>query len=183
MIDRTVVCLAVFCFALFGSEFLYAQNSSGQDLFEAMLRKKSSEKLTPEEIQDIMQIRSRLGGGTGLELDEVFTKYSTQRQEEPARYFQKLDDANRHTPVVAAEKLFWQMLDSFQTSQTSQADQSAAQTRSLRSIARRLEEIAADLEEWEMFDNADQLRLQAAKVRQQSREQIRQATLEMDHLR
>ena len=179
MIDRTQVCFFVLIITLTCSTVLIAQNPTGNDLFESMLKQESSQKLSSEEINEIVAIRNRLGGGTGLELSAVLEEPPFPEEENPELYFAQNDDSQPLVPIVAAEKLFWQMLDAYQPRPPKPQANSTVSRNSeiepLRVIARRLEELAADMEELNLFEGADGLRNQAARVRQQSRQQIRNA--------
>ena len=184
MIDKK----AVYVLAIFATiaccDFLAAQNDGNESLFETVLRQESSQKLSNEELREIVNVRKRLGGGTGLELDEVLFKNPFTSQANPEKYFKEIDESESFEPVEFAEKLFWQMLDSSKTQKTqptfaasadSKQDAKPANIDGLRSIARRLEEIAADMENHELFDDADELRSRAANIWRQTHQQIRNA--------
>ena len=151
------------------------------DTFTAIL-KSETYGLSAESVDEIIQIRKRLGGGTRLEFDQPFTSRQASRKSAPTTVSQfdsvivsePLDPA---TSATESERLFFEMINRTSEPKTHCLNCLAAQVANadgedipeLRSVARRIDELAAELEEINQFEHADNLRLRAASLRQQAR--------------
>lgn len=144
--------------------------------FADMLRQ-TSKKISDDEIREIMAIRERMGGGTKLDLDGYVA-------EQPAwpglGVSEMLDDSkseNSTNPFAnpsPAARMFMQHIESaapisnpFES--TVSSSNAKSNVSKMRDIAKRMELLAADIEELELFEDADLLRNRANKIRMQAR--------------
>ena len=143
---------------------LPAQSTSAKDEFANQLRSTSPE-IEEESIAEILEIRERLGGGTGLELSDLFAEES-----KTVNQTMKLDRSFQFNQPVKSEALFRQAVQACEKAQTAPTQLvSFAKASSLRKIARKMDEVAADLEDIELFEDADFIRKRAQNLREKLR--------------
>lgn len=176
--------LSVTCFLFCcGVSLVQGQNSETRDdTFTAILNS-GNYGLSQESIEEIVQIRQRLGGGTRLEVGQPFKSIEACPKPVPTELVQFESALACELPDPASsstesERLFFDMIHSIAEPAISfPADQLAYDDSenipALRSVARRIDELAADLEEINQFEHADSLRLRATKLRHQARVSIR----------
>ena len=196
------------CFSIILSLFLAPDNvAKGQDAtgpengtvvpnsFADILKNEAS-SLSDSSINEILEIRKRLGGGTGIGISDLFKPTSIRKTRKKstlkANVSSILDD-KKPVPSLAvsdSERIFFEMLQSSPPVHVGRTDpgyhrnnrtQSApedqvlgesevkSQGKTARDAARRIEQLAADLEDSELFAGADRLRQVAADLRQQVR--------------
>ncbi|MEM9410101.1 MAG: hypothetical protein AAGA30_03240 [Planctomycetota bacterium] len=126
--------------------------------FAKVLESTSSE-LSPEVIDEIVQIRKRLGGGTGLELDQIFKNLEPLTSPIPNDLLANHD--------VKAENWFLESLQACESLSvaTTHRTSSSSPPKPVLKIARKMDEIAADLEDLEFYRDADSIRQQAQQLR------------------
>lgn len=146
------------------SNGLWAQTKQSNDEFSNLLQSKSRE-LSAQEVNEILAIRKRLGGGTGLELDALFLD-------------QNQDLSPNESSLPPRTTLNLSPLKPVANSVPQPASLAKPQNRPLepqtivpsnmsnyRKIARKMEELAADLEDLNLFEDADILRERANRLR------------------
>ena len=144
---------------------LFAQSDKSNDVFADLLRSEFG-GISEQEISEIIDIRNRLGGGTAIELN-----WPT-RSEKPGKAAPfELPIFNADTPEhlvvdTESERIFLKMLDQCSTGLKKPGSIVA---NDYRKIARKLDELASDLEDLELYVTADEIRSQASKLRNQAR--------------
>ncbi len=161
------------------ADSLLAQQTGDQDAFKSIL-KSAADGLADESIDEILEIRKQLGGGTGLETHELFDFSSTGCQGSerlpccPSALASTLPDCpDCESAATYSERLFFSMLQPDPARcrnegglpATDNAMEKDGHVRQIRDIARRLEQLAADLEDLDLFTDADSLRSRAARLR------------------
>ncbi len=154
---------------------------TGDDTFTAML-KSEIYGLSAESIEEIVQIRQQLGGGTRLEFDQPLMRMPACPEPAPTTISQFASVLGCELPdpessATESERLFFEMINAaskptmncLNCLAAEVADGDGKDITALRSVARRIDELAAELEEIHQFDHADNLRLRATSLRQQAR--------------
>jgi len=144
--------------------------------FVDMLRQTSG-AISDDEIREIMAIRERLGGGTKLDLKNFF---SDEPAEKPAsrRFgvselldgFKTADYTSPISKPSKAARMFLRHIDAADSKPGVVAAVKSIATGNsnvskMRDIARRMEVLAADIEDMELFEDADLLRSRANRIR------------------
>ena len=154
--------------------------SSDDDAFAKALKQEAA-GISQTSIDEIIEIRKRLGGGIGLGgSNPLFDSAQNQKVKRPAQTKSSLDHQipNPDDACTDSERLFFELLGKGnpihvgrQLIESDENDRAA----NLRSTARRVDQLAADLEELELFADADELRSFATKMRKKARENRRTA--------
>lgn len=164
---------------LVAASFSIAQDTDKKiNPFEDMLRQ-SSEEISDEDVREIISIRQRMGGGTKLDLGSFFTKESTASKPEGEELLGKLKNKEDYSIAGSnlAEQIFMRHVPPASSgigigigSGVLISDDSAKPNALvLRNIAKRMEMLAADMEDLEIFEDADFLRSRANKIRLRAR--------------
>ena len=140
---RSSCLVAVTLCNFFLSGCLFAQSEQSNDEFSDLLRSKTKE-LSTQEINEIISIRERLGGGTGLELDRLFVE---QVQKNAPKEDGKTKVATQPSPVLREPEPTQSRV--LFTKPTARKSVDVANLSNYRKIARKMEELAADLEDLE----------------------------------
>ena len=193
MFQKTFKLLTVFTGCCLFSAGAFAQEPT--ELFKSMLKEESLKTLSSNEIDEIMNIRQRLGGGTGLELNNILLS-DTDKPTKPIEQSVPAVQAVYVMPNVSAEQIFLKMASTFGLqgpaekepnnssldtkpitgSKSADSGASSAALKSMQNLARRIEELAADVEQMNLFQEADGLRNQASQIRLKTRRLIRSAS-------
>ncbi len=184
-------------FFLFGSVCLPLSSSIGQDstggkVFKDILRETSKE-LSDDEIKEIAAIRDQLGGGTGLELDKLFSELKDPAPAKAAKHVEqsvpKQSGVGRGIPrsgavevslskSTVASQLFLQAVSGKvpgngklnSNGKVNSANSAQSNVTLMRSLASRIDGLASELERLALYEDADFLRQRARAVRQRARE-------------
>ena len=183
-------------FTLAGDAFSQLKGDAAGDTFAEMLKTEATD-LPPASVQEILEIRQRLGGGTGLGasglgISKLFdqvpvakvpisaAKHSSILDDNPAENDSRTASAidtllsfECPSPDLAScksERMFFEMLAENTQKDATNRDQEAVQpVAALRNVVRRMDSLAADLEEMELYSDADSIRNRASKLRAQAR--------------
>ncbi len=144
---------------LFLAGWFLSSQSNAQDLQPAKdtfaeILKTEAEGMSADGINEILQIRKQLGGGTGLELETILGCSNNLIRFDPATR----DGEPVHRPNAASDSSL-----------------PATAVSRIRRVARQLDEMAADLEDVELYEHADDLRVKADSLRRQARNTTRSA--------
>lgn len=156
---------------------------AGQNTFAQVL-KNEVRGLSQTSIDEIVEIRKRLGGGTGLELTEQVDLTDPHWQNQIHKATKSSLDHQHPSPDsarTASERLFFVMLcqaDPVHVGRTitrENGQHNSVRLADIRETARRADQLAADLEELELFVDADALRTLASQIRRKARPRSRTA--------
>lgn len=139
--------------------------------FEDMLRTTST-KISEDDVREIMAIRQRMGGGTKLDLDDFFTKTPGFAETDGSNSTLLNEHTSENSSIAInsatpAATMFMRHLRGSAPQTSLKEDVSH-----LRSIAKRMEILAADMEELDFFEDADLLRSRANKIRMKARDSV-----------
>ena len=145
--------LAFILFAVIGPVDMFAQETKSNDDFAKILKSENKD-ISEETVAEILAIRKRLGSGLGLEVADSF----------------KLPETKSLSTLVESDspsgKIFLNAMKSWKAKSTQPAGVFVGK---LRMVARKMDQLAADLEDLDLFEDADQIRNQAAKIRLRAR--------------
>lgn len=176
-------CLVIcgLCFVGMDANGQQDTTASKNDAFANVL-KKEVRGLSQTSIDEIIEIRKRLGGGTGLGDSDLVGLGNNSWTSDLFTDSKSILDHHKPAPRFAktqSEKLFFEMLQNIEDLDVKQTVTKSARTKDriadIRATARRIDELAADLEELELFGDADELRALATDIRAKARPKSRTA--------
>lgn len=207
-------CQAMLVSLLLGS-IAWAQNSDSDDAFAKVLKNEAI-GISQSSIDEILDIRRRLGGGTNLTPTKLDTNAGSDDKkasnENGAGHsddggtvsnssdVERIDegsiDRRKEYDISAAssldyqapsvdeartqsERMFYQLLQKAKPIHVGRSlvrsNLKGQRVSNIRETARCVDQLAADLEELELFGDADQLRVMASRIRNKARQDSRTA--------
>lgn len=194
------LCSIFFVFAV--SPFCFTSNADAQQAEESFAEVLKSEAvdLSDTSINEILEIRRRLGGGTGLGSDSkqsaaedskvapAPSAVETESDSKPANRqlgalslrTESILDHKKPDPndaITPSERMFFEMLEETKPLHVGREFvKTGDRSSNIRDTARLADQLAADLEDLEMYSKADSLRNLASQIRRTARQNARTAS-------
>lgn len=133
--------------------YLFAQDQGSNDAFAEILRS-TNQQVSEETIAEIVKIRNRIG--SRLDLDMENTLWNLDDHHSNVQLSDLVNSESR------SEKIFAGMVECTESVAVSLVSD-------LRQITRKMDDIAADLEELQLYEDADVIRHRASIIRNNAR--------------